>query len=398
MTHKARGAELRRLRRELACAGDRQIRQLVALVDAVSERGEADTLIAPLRPRLALLRPPRPLHLMRLLFMPLDPLVLPPSAWRPGAIGVPRASLRPLAGVVSAALGPLTASLTASMAGHSTAEHDIVAACGAQLWPVAAAVLRAACVPPGWTDACGLQDAAFAPLATAVAGLLAEGVALWRLSAEPGAPDEAGEARRLLANAASAGPQAFTMMLALLLIHLPDAGQLLQCADDLAHNSTDATRVAPDRALDFLLGVIETATEAPAQTAAPVDGLRRAALTLESLVRQSSSKPSRVARLERARRRLDDSCRQAFEQTAITLAPTPAANTEEVNSLEAGALHLRRGEAVGRRLGSAPFYDQMLRQTAERLGRTAGLAAIDRLRLAEILLGPDAALALFGMS
>ena len=59
MSQDARGAELRQLKRELLAADDQRVRRLVALVDRISVRGEADSLIAPLRPRLAMLRPPR---------------------------------------------------------------------------------------------------------------------------------------------------------------------------------------------------------------------------------------------------------------------------------------------------------------------------------------------------
>jgi hypothetical protein len=65
--------------------------------------------------------------------------------------------------------------------------------------------------------------------------------------------------------------------------------------------------------------------------------------------------------------------------------------------MEAAARHLRRVDAVGRHLGNAAFYDRALRQTTERLVAAVGLGEIDRLRLAEILLGPDAALALLGL-
>jgi hypothetical protein len=49
----------------LAHAADAQIARVVAMVDAMPERGSADALIAPLRPRLAALRPTRPLSFTR---------------------------------------------------------------------------------------------------------------------------------------------------------------------------------------------------------------------------------------------------------------------------------------------------------------------------------------------
>ena len=171
---------------------------------------------------------------------------------------------------------------------------------------------------------------------------------------------------------------------------------LPSASDDLAARATDTSRVSPDRALDYLLAGIEDAP--PASTGAPpdVDELRRAAVLLETLVLQSQRRPTRAARLERARRHLDETCREAFRASAITLLPAQPVEPAAVPELEATARQLRRLDAVGRRLGGASFYDATLNQTAERLGQTEGLGRIERLRLAEILLGPDAALALFG--
>ena len=48
-----RGPELRRLRSELTAAEDSKIHLVLELVDRLEARGEADSLIAPLRGRLA---------------------------------------------------------------------------------------------------------------------------------------------------------------------------------------------------------------------------------------------------------------------------------------------------------------------------------------------------------
>ena len=53
--------EIRSLNRHLVSAQDVKILKVVAMVDALPARGDADSLIAPLRPRLAQLRPRRPL-------------------------------------------------------------------------------------------------------------------------------------------------------------------------------------------------------------------------------------------------------------------------------------------------------------------------------------------------
>ena len=76
--------ELRRLRRDLSMAADEQIARVVAMLDRLPDRGEADQVLDPLRPRLRTLKPPRPLTLARLLFMPLEGALVAPTAWRRG--------------------------------------------------------------------------------------------------------------------------------------------------------------------------------------------------------------------------------------------------------------------------------------------------------------------------
>lgn len=384
MTPDKRAAELRQLKRDLATAGDSQVRRLVALVDGVQVRGEADALIAPLRPRLAVLRPPRPLSFPRLMFLPLNPLILPPSAWRPGSAGIPRVTLRTFAGMVAAGMGTLADAPLDALDGHDTGETAFAASAGAQLWPRAAVLLGEAGPPAGWTEATGLPVAEFAPLARSLSVLLSQGVTLWHLAHAP--PPGAEGCEALLDHAAAGGPLPLSMMLALLLARMPQAGHLLHYADTLAATATGSSRVAPDRALDFLLGGMEESGET-----ADVDGIRRAALLLETLIRECQRKPTRAARLDDARRQLDETCRTTFQTTASALTPALAA---EPGGLEASARYLRRVDAVGRRLGSTGFYDTTLRDTAARLTASPGLSRTARLRLAEILLGPDAAVAM----
>jgi hypothetical protein len=69
--------------RSMAGASERQLLRIVAAVDGMSARGAADELIAPVRHRLANLRPVRPLRFARLVFLPLDHLIVPAANWKP---------------------------------------------------------------------------------------------------------------------------------------------------------------------------------------------------------------------------------------------------------------------------------------------------------------------------
>src|SRR5580704_264145 len=96
---------IREVARGLAAARDEQILKAVAMVDAMPDRGAADQLIAPLRKRLAHLRPPRPLRFARLLFLPLDPLIVPAARWRIEQPTIPRSAIPSLAGALAVDLG-----------------------------------------------------------------------------------------------------------------------------------------------------------------------------------------------------------------------------------------------------------------------------------------------------
>ena len=74
-----------------------------------------------------------------------------------------------------------------------------------------------------------------------------------------------------------------------------------------------------------------------------------------------------------------------------------AASDDTLISLEATARDLRRFEAAARQIGGADQYDRQLQGAAQTLRPVAGedaMARISRIRLVEILQGPDAAIQL----
>lgn len=388
--------ELQRLGREVMETDAARLLRIVKMVDTLPQRGAADALIAPLRPRLAVLRPPRPATLTRLLFQPIDPLIVQPAAWRPGSPGVPRPLLAPLAAVALTALGDLAGKLQTQLARVGSLATPVSGEVGAVLWPRAADALRGWAPTAELAAASGIEQAALAPLVGGIATLLDQGAILYRLGQQPDAAGETKLAEMLLAAAARDGLAALRMMLALLLSLAPDAGHLLRLAEAVAPPG-EAAVAQP--ALDFLLGGLAEVSGGgvPADAAA----MRRAAALLEGMEHQGGQRTAHLAKLALVRRRLDGACRSRFEAAAETLERMlPAGGGAEppddtaMARMEAMALEVRRLEAVGRRVGGAGFDDAPMRRAAERLAAASALPAVDRLRLAEILLGPDAALAL----
>ncbi|MFL5280577.1 MAG: hypothetical protein ACJ8AW_06175 [Rhodopila sp.] len=159
-----RNRDIGTITRDVADAPDSQVMRIVATVDAMTDRGAADALIAPLRQRLVVLRPPRPLRFTRLLFHPLDGVIVAAVQWRPGQAAIPRTALAPLADCVRRAMGAQAEAIDAAIRGHMSSETALVAAQGQVLWPAAGAILATAAVPPLWSET-GLGDAAFPPMA-----------------------------------------------------------------------------------------------------------------------------------------------------------------------------------------------------------------------------------------
>ncbi len=370
------------LRRDLLDAADGQVARVVAMVDRMTERGAADALIAPLRPRLAMLRPDRALSLTRLLFLPLDRLIVPAPAWRPGEPSIPRSVLVPLAAALRAALPAQAMALDAMLDGHTTADATVLIAAGGLLWPAAAALLRSAPPPPRWHEATGLPVALHDPLVRPMAALLAEGMALHQLACS----EDAAAAAALLRRVAASGPAVLAMAVALVMAILPDAGEVLRLAEELAGQGGAEGRAAVDRALDFLIEGTAKSSAEPLPLALLADQMRRATLLLDGLAAESATtqRPGRRARIVAARRRLDETCRAQFSDAAAQLA---------VAAPEAALRDLRRLDAVGRRLGDAGAYDRGLQALARRMAGEAQMAPVERLRSLEILLGPEAALA-----
>ena len=197
---------------------------------------------------------------------------------------------------------------------------------------------------------------------------------------------------------APSGSAALTMMLALLLRRLPRAQRLLLVADGLAR--PDARPSASERVLDYLLGDVRQAVTAEATLPYAAENVRRTACMLEDLQAAADpvQRPRRLAQLREARQRLGEQCRDRLLAGAEALAAPHGAPADagDLAAMEDTARALRRLDMVGRRLGDAEVYDRALAGAAGRLITDPKLPLTTRLRLAEILLGPEAALNMLG--
>src|SRR5690242_1518649 len=177
---KAARAEVRALRSELGAANDEKLRRVAAILDEIADPQVNQTILDPLRARLASLNLPRPLRFSRLLFIPLDPLIVSAPRWKPDEPSVPRTALAPLARVVRDGLGSDVIFIDQTIADRSTDATQAVALAGEALWPRAAEILALAPAPADWSES-GLPDKVFEPLARTISAVLRRGPHLYML-------------------------------------------------------------------------------------------------------------------------------------------------------------------------------------------------------------------------
>ena len=387
---------LRHVQRALLSASDHQLTRIVGLLDRLTGRGNADSLIAPVRGRLAQLRPARPLAFARLLFTPLDPLLVQAPQWSRGGLGLPRTALLPLAAQVRAGLGGLATDVEAVIRGGYADDAALVMRAGTLLWPAAAAVLDQARPPAEWNEATGLGPADHTTIARCAACVLSEAVwiqATLRACAEGMCPD-ADELHLWLEAATSRHPGPPGALLAVLMARMPGAVALIGTAGSQPGSGARHAEAA----IDFLLERLETSVNPGPDPTDPAAALHCAAALLDGLEAPGpGQRPSRKPRIERLRRALDQRCQARFTENldSQVLAPLADAVAQgEVATLEEPARRLRRLETAGRRLGSGDHYERMLHAAARQIGEGEPGSLVERARLVEILAGPDAALAL----
>jgi hypothetical protein len=399
-------AEIRGVRRELASARDEQLARVVAVVDAMPERGEADALVAPFRERLAVLRPMRPLRFTRLLFTPLDPVIVAPASWRRGAQCIPRQTLMAFAATVRSAMGPRAEAIEIALsklpAQPARGAAIPIAKIGKLIWPEAARILAAATVPERWRADTGLSDDDFLPIARLVSALL--GVALERqIVAEQIGRDSIVSRANLssvVTSSLSAPADIAVMATGLLLVGMPRPDLVLQAVDAQSGASANNAMSVTDRAIDFALERTKNIVADPADLLSRFRNVRAGAALLQALAARPPPGANRRTLVQQVRATVDEACRATFTDTADTqllgtvMRLCGVASDCQVDALEQTARDLRELETIGRQLGRVSGYRDKLQTTLTYVQASESLTLADRVRLTELLADTEAAMAL----
>ena len=408
--------DLRQLGGALSQASSQQRARVISVIDALPDRAEADIILNRVRPRLRGKGFSRPLRFARLLFAPLDGLIVPAPAWRPGMVAVPRPALTPLAHAVQRALGGLAEGIAAGCTGRRREDAASVLALGAQLWPAASVALGEK-PPEGWAEA-GLAPGDYGAIRARCEAGWRHGIALWPAlqGAADGPPPEL--CRDALSAAAAEGLTAFEVVLQLVLADAARPAGIALVALEIARGGGHHLVMVVQRATDqALAAAMARAAAKPGAEDNRGDRAAAAAMAACALIEDFEQSallgtPQRREKLLALRQVADEACRAGFSETLAEgfMAPlaswaraAPADPALEIGKVEEAARLLRRIEGAGRRLGGAETYDQALHSAARTVldeatsgGEAGPLRRADVMRLAEILVGPDAAERLMG--
>jgi hypothetical protein len=394
---------LRTLHTEMQTADDEKIRQIVGLLDGSPEHHALHAVLDPLRPRLAALRPTRPLRFTRLLFMPLEDLVIPARQWKAGLASIPRSVLSSISDTVRVALGAGVEAIESVIAGHGTNEPDVVARAGALLWSRACDILAPAPPPTGWAGT-GLPDSAYAPLARAIATVLRRAVPLLCLRREA----ELGVLQLneqmiadVMSNLAGEPVAGRGLVCKLILQQFPQPAVLLERLTNA--NDTPADRALLQAVMNAGVEDLLTDVEAASALSGSLGDVSTQVQRLNAFMRDlttDADTPRHRARLRDIREKMDILCRGRFVEgmqegliapLAAASVPVDAAGQK---GLESWARDLRSVEVVGRKLGSPAAYDALLAQAGAKVSDAAETGILTRMRavrLVEILAGPEVA-------
>ncbi|MBX9748735.1 MAG: hypothetical protein K5Q68_03880 [Roseococcus sp.] len=389
--------KLRELRHAISQASDRQLRRLVPVLDALPERSVADALLDGARPRLRHLRAPRPINVARVLFLPLDPLIVPPRDWKPGQSLLPRSILAPLAQALVEAQPELVAHWKARLEGMDLRNTALIREAGAALWPAAAALPRV--LPSAWGQT-GLPPHAFPEMAGLCAALWRHGPALMRLrlAGADGPPE--GLARPIFRLISAEGSEVVGLCLRTLLPHAAKPAQLAAMVAGLGA----ALAPVAERALDQYLEAAEPGLDA-ADLGTTAAIAQRFATLLDDLDRSvTRDKPRRAQLLQTLRRSAAESCVERLRgelpprlmEPLEALLDDPAPSDTAVETVETAAMALRSLADSARRLHAPISAERLLEPSVSFLARQAAILPelgprflrADALRLIQILAGP----------
>lgn len=392
---------LSRISQRTSLATDSVLRQVVAILEAVPARAMLDPIIEAARPRLKLLRPPRPVTFTRILFLPFDGAVVPMNEWRAGSAKLPRPALQPIADALREVLGPEVQQISAKLGGRNFFDVLQVDSEGRALWAEAARVSATLSFPQG-LPSIGLDAAATRQLLDLVASIWRHADGIWeaKLASFSGPSPELVMAA--LKGPAEEGQAAFSLAVASLLDRAQSPSSVL----------STATRIS-GVAVSIIDETLQALQRNPLPTLPSEDPVRAAQIAEEYVALLSEFEIASRGRIKDQQKIfaplldnigsvIKEATQQIINRQFLPALHEPNAKRRAavVLNIEILARALRRLEEAGRRAGRFQAFDNLQISHSAKIKAIlnaldgGGLQRHDIMRFAEILLGTEKAMAL----
>ncbi|WP_156964033.1 hypothetical protein [Muricoccus aerilatus] len=402
--------EVRLLGSALAGASPDRLARALVVIDALPDRAAADQLLEKVRPTLRDLDLPRPLSFTRLLFTPLNGLIVSPREWVPGEPGIPRSVLTIIGDLVRGSLGGSAAEIEAGCFGQNANEAAALLTLGKDLWPAAATCVPE--LPPSSWSETGLGRLHYNWIREQCSIVWRHSLALWPSlqAAAEGPPKDL--VCRALEGPLTEGELACSVVLHLLLARAKRPASVASAALDVIPLRLGSVRTVAQKAVDRLLSEAVKRELVPKCAETEEGGITAAAAAETacalvedfeaSIFLQASGRREKI----RAIRDLAEMvCRdnyrrftsRVFAERIKQIGSASLKNvSNSIESIEGAARIMKKIERSGRRLGNAHQYDASLQSAAAEIVQVFAsctseglLRRSDTLRLVEILIGPD---------
>jgi hypothetical protein len=392
---------LSRISKRTSMASDSVLQQVVAVLEAVPSRAMLDPIIETARPRLKLLRPPRPITFARILFLPFDGAVVPLKEWSMGSAKLPRPALMPISEAIQTAMGPEAEKISANLGGRSFFDVLQVDSEGRTLWAEAARLAPTLSFPKG-LPAAGLDAAQSRQLLELAAGIWRHADGIWeaKLACFSGPSSELVAAA--LKGPAEEGEAVFSIALLSLLDRAQSPGSVLATA---ARLSPIASNIADQKLRELQNAPLPILPAEDPVRAAHIAAEYVALLKeLESILSSRSEARQAVITplLEKIGEAIKEVTQQIIQRQFLPALNEPNAKRRAavVLNIEILARALGRLEEAGRRAGRFEAFDKLQVSHAVKLRSIlngldgGGLQRHDVIRIADILLGAEKAMEL----
>jgi hypothetical protein len=379
---------------DLSAASDESLLRITAMIDRLPDRTKLDDLLTGIRPRLAQLRPPRPVTMTRLLFLPLSGALVNRSTWRQDPATIPRAALKPIFALLRDLPGSQLTETEAATRHAVFSDLAIVDQYGRPLWEAAARLCEK--ITPGsrWAEA-GFSADDFRIMMRLATGVWRHAGPIWDVLRQGTAPISVDALRVTLTGPAQEGPDVFRAAFRTLLLASGNVAAFTSLTSGMPAGISEVV-------IQSLEEWIETALPKLAEQDL-IEGASRAeeiGKTLEALgLAPFFQIPRRRQQLSAFFWRLEEHCRAMLleimdGEILPALTPSPEAYSDDrFMMLENHARAARRLEILGRHFGNDPAYDEYQQRlvrafaSAEKVKLQLGITAMDLARLGEILFG-----------